>query len=135
MLNLINTEISQCRCHQSHYCRIGLSLNLHQLLYKARQFITTGPGTDSAGLGLVKLQNRSGPVFSRASRTLRGATLSSQDAVCVSVCTCVEIFFPNNIPTRQFIITGPGTDSANQGLIKLLNWSGPVFMDRSNSIN
>jgi len=24
MLNLINTYMNQCRCHQSHYCRIGL---------------------------------------------------------------------------------------------------------------
>jgi len=34
-------------------------------------------------------------VFSRASRTAERDS-SSQDAVCMYVCVCVEIFFPTN---------------------------------------
>jgi len=32
-----------------------------------------------------------------------------------------------------FVTTGPGTELACPGEMKLLNWSGPVFVDHSNS--
>jgi len=34
MLNLISTLMHWCRCHQSHYSRIGLQTNCHHLLQK-----------------------------------------------------------------------------------------------------
>jgi len=60
-------EFDQYREAPLHYCRIGLQINYRHLLQETRHvsspFITTGPHTDLASPGDIKLLNRSGPVF------------------------------------------------------------------------
>jgi len=64
ILNLINTYMNECRCHQSHHCRIRLPANYHHQLQETWHIsllcITAGPDTDLASPGDIKLPNRSG---------------------------------------------------------------------------
>jgi len=70
MLSLISTWMNQCHCYQTYFCRIGIlpnyqpSCRKHGTFHCRLSLVTTGPGTDSASPGHIKLLNRSGPVFS-----------------------------------------------------------------------
>jgi len=59
--------MNQYHCHPSHYRRIGLPANYHHQLQETWHisvpFITSGPGTGSAGLGDMKLLNWSDQFF------------------------------------------------------------------------
>ena len=85
-------------CTFRHYCRIGLPTNFYYLLQKkhiSSPFLTTGPGSDSAGPGDRILMNRSGPFL--------GIVLNLLEAVWYNTCQMILCEWINKIPNKKHL--------------------------------